>query len=294
MKTIIIVIFAFLFYSSCTSGGKKLVKSPKFEMPTKDISVGADSTASATLTNIESPNHNVTLTSNDDFNNMQPDRMTVGSSAGDAPKPSHIEKPPLKIIEVKNTKVIKNNTNLSEGRIVYKIPNIMKIRSTYKVFVRISKSKSTLSIYDSLSGEVKTSILPVTETMEAKLIDLSPKDNKCFDIEEQNDGVQLVENGDTYTEWSWGVTPIRLINSKLEIVISVIRDGNKKDIVYEDTVEVEKDIKEQILFFLKKYWQVLMTSIAIPFLVWFYKSRKEKKDEKKSEDSNSQNVKKEN
>lgn len=274
MKLIIIIIFAFLFYSSCTSGGKKLVKSPKFEMPVNDISVGSDSTASATLPIEEYPNHNVTLTSNDDFNNIQPDRMMVGSSAGDIPEISYLEKSPLKITEIKNTKVIKNNTNLSEGRIVYKIPNIMKIRSTYNVFVRISKSKSTLSIYDDLSGEVKTSVLPVTETMEAKLIDLSPKDNKCFDIQVKNEGVQLVENGDTYTEWSWGVTPIRLINSKLEIVISIIRDGNKKDIVYEDTVEVEKDIKEQILFFLKKYWQVLMTSIAIPFLVWLYKSRK--------------------
>lgn len=269
MKIIIIIIFAFLFYSSCTTGGKKIVKSTKFEMPIKDISNNSDSTYSV--------RNETQLTSSDDFNNIQPDKMTVSSSSGNSPKSSYIEKPILHITEVKNTKVIKNNTNLSEGRIVYKIPNIMKIRSTYKVFVRISKSKSTLSIYDSLSGEVKTSILPVTETMEAKLIDLSPKDNKCFDIQEQNDGVQLVENGDTYTEWSWGVTPIRLVNSKLEIVISVIRDGNKKDIVYEDTVEVEKDIKEQILFFLKKYWQVLITSIIIPFLVWLYKSRKEKK-----------------
>jgi hypothetical protein len=167
----------------------------------------------------------------------------------------------------------------------------MKIRSIYNVFVRISKSKSTLSIYDDLSGEVKTSVLPVTETMEAKLIDLSPKDNKCFDIQVKNEGVQLVENGDTYTEWSWGVTPIRLINSKLEIVISIIRDGNKKDIVYNDIVEVEKDIKEQILFFLKKYWQVLMTSIAIPLLVWLYKSKKDKKESDIEKDNNKDNVK---
>lgn len=291
MKLIIIIIFAFLFYSSCTSGGKKLVKSPKFEIPVNDISVGSDSIASATLPIEENPNHNVTLTSNEDFNNIQPDRMIVSSSAGDIPEHIYLEKPPLKITEIKNTKVIKNNTNLSEGRIVYKIPNIMKIRSTYNVFVRISKSKSTLSIYDNLSGEVKTSILPVTETMEAKLIDLSPKDNKSFDIQERNQGIQLVENGDTYTEWSWGVTPIRIVNSKLEIVISVIRDGNKKDIVYQDTVEVEKDIKEQILFFLKKYWQVLMTSIAIPFLVWLYKSIKDKKESEKEKDNNKDNVK---
>jgi hypothetical protein len=184
----------------------------------------------------------------------------------------------LKIIEVKNTKVIKQGNNLSEGRIVYRIPNIMKVRSTYKVLVRISKSKATVSLYDSLKGTVMTSKIPVTETMEVKLIDLSPNDNKAFHISDGNSGVQIIEDGDTYTEWSWSVTPLIVGNSKLKIVVSVIRDNNKKDIVYEDTVEVEKDFFVQIMFFLKKYWQVLMTSIAIPFIVWIYKRRKEKKE----------------
>jgi len=184
----------------------------------------------------------------------------------------------LKIIEVKNTKVIKQGNNLSEGRIVYKIPNIMKVRSTYKVLVRISKSKATVSLYDSLQGTVMTSKIPVTETMEVKLIDLSPNDNKAFHISDVNSGVQIIEDGDTYTEWSWSVTPIITGSSKLKIVVSVIRDNNKKDIVYEDTVEVEKDIITQVLFFVKKYWQVFMTSIAIPFIVYIYKRRKEKKE----------------
>lgn len=226
------------------------------------------------------------------------DYDTTGKSSGDVPDDVHIsylENPKskhtntiiyeafpvehLKIIEVKNTKVIKQGNNLSEGRIVYKIPNVMKVRTTYKVLVRISKSKSTVSLYDSLKGTVITSKIPVTETMEVKLIDLSPKDNKAFDIEENNNGIQIIDNGDTYTEWSWGVTPIRVGSSKLEIVVSIIRDGNKKDIVYEDIVEVETDAITQILFFLKKYWQVLMTSIAIPFVVWIYKRRKEKKED---------------
>lgn len=282
---ILIIVSAFLLYSSCNLG-KKNVKSITAKNPSFDLShTNVNDTLYSDLFVDSASNEN------SNYNNIQPDEIIVGSSAGDIPENVYLENPKLKITEVKNTKIIKNNINLSEGRIVYKIPNIMKIRSTYNVFVRISKSKSTLSIYDNLSGEVKTSVLPVTETMEAKLIDLSPKDNKSFDIQERNQGVQLVENGDTYTEWSWGVTPIRLVNSKLEIVISVIRDGNKKDIVYQDTVEVEKDIKEQILFFLNKYWQVLMTSIAIPFLVWLYKSRKDKKESEKEKDNNKDNVK---
>ena len=190
----------------------------------------------------------------------------------------------LKVIEVQNTKVFKQQNNLSEGRIVYKIPNVMRIRSTYKVFVRISKSRATVSIYDSLSGEVMTSRLPVTETMEVKLIDISLKGKKSFEIVSNNNGVQIVESGDTYTEWSWNVTPIRVCNTKLKIVVSVIRNYNKKDIVYEDTVEIERDIKEQLIFFWEEYWKWIISTFISPFIVWWWKNRKNKK--KNNENNN--------
>ena len=198
----------------------------------------------------------------------------------------------LKIVEVKNTKVIKQSNNFSEGRIVYKIPNIMKIRSTYKVFVRISKSKSTVSIYDSLSGEVMTSKIPVSETMECKLVDVSPNDKKHFYIVDANSAIQIIENGDTYTEWSWDVTPIHIGNSKLKIVVSVIKNDNKKDIVYEDTVEIERDLKEQIIFFWEEYWKWLITTFIIPFVVWWWKNRKKKNNnqEKTEEDGKGETV----
>lgn len=198
----------------------------------------------------------------------------------------------LKIIEVKNTRVFKQQNNLSEGRIVYKIPNVMKIRATYKVFVRISKSKATVSIYDSLSGEVMTSRIPVTETMECKLIDISVKGKKSFEIVSDNNGIQIIESGDTYTEWSWNVTPIRVCNTKLKIIVSIIKNDNKKDIVYEDTVEIERDIKEQVIFFLEEYWKWIITTFIIPFVVWWWKNRKKKNSnqEKSENDGESETV----
>ena len=192
-------------------------------------------------------------------------------------------KPSVKIIEIKNTKVISKNSNLSQGRVVYKIPERMKIRSTYKVLVRIAKSESVISIYDSLEGTVRTSIIPVTETMEVNLVDPSPKDRKSFEIVADNTAIQIIENGDTYTEWSWNVTPIKIGNSHLKIVVSVIRDGNKKDVVYEDSVEVEKDIPSQINFFFCKYWQWLLSTLLIPFGVWWYKKNQEDKKNKLKE-----------
>jgi hypothetical protein len=274
MKNIITFILLLFIFTSCNLHEKfaKKTRMPKYDFPdTKDYDTTGKSDGDGSpdyITSYEKyklsyEKHKLEKASSKNTNTIIYEAFPV----------EH-----LKIIEVKNTKVIKQGNNLSEGRIVYKIPNIMKVRSTYKVLVRISKSKATVSLYDSLKGDVITSKIPVTETMEVKLIDLSPKDNKAFDIEENNNGVQIIDNGDTYTEWSWGVTPIRVGSSKLEIVVSVIRNGNKKDIVYEDIVEVETDAVTQILFFLKKYWQVLMTSIAIPFIVWIYKRKKEKKE----------------
>lgn len=185
----------------------------------------------------------------------------------------------LRVVEIKNTKVINMTSGMSEGRVVYKIPERMKIRDTYKVLVRIAKSKSTVSIYDSLKETVRTSIIPVTSTMEAKLIDPSPTDHKSFEIIPDNQAVQIIDDGETYTEWSWNVTPIRVGNSNLKIVISIIRDGNKKDVVYEDSVEVEKDLPNQISFFFFKYWQWLLSTLIVPFGVWLYKKKRGEKEE---------------
>ncbi len=188
-----------------------------------------------------------------------------------------ISDPQLKIVRVNDTRTLKQSTDVCDGRIVYKIPDIMKVRSTYKALVRISKSKSTLSIYDSLKGTVITSEIPVTETMEVKLIDLSPKENPSFEIVDINSAVQIVDSLDIYTEWSWSVTPVRVGNSKLEIIVSVIRNNNRKDVVYEDIVQVQHDIIIQILFFIQTYWLALLSPVIIPLFLWFYNKKRKKK-----------------
>lgn len=194
------------------------------------------------------------------------------------PKPKIKTKPGLKIVSIKNTKVVSTSTDVSEGRVVYQIPDTMKIRSTYRVFLRISKSKVTLSIYDSLDRTVKTSEIPVTQTMEVSLVDPSPDDNKSFHIIADNNAVQMVDSGETFTEWSWNVTPIRIGHSSLKIVVSIIRNGNKKDIVYEDQVKVNVDIPKQALFFWKERYQWIIGTFLLPLFIWLYKRRKDKKE----------------
>lgn len=112
------------------------------------------------------------------------------------------------------------------------------------------------------------------------MIDAS-SDNKSFLIKEDNSTTQIIEEGETYTQWTWNVTPIRTGNSKLNIVISIIRDSGKKEVVYSDTVDIQMDLKAQIIFFLQTYWQFILTSMVIPFLVWLWKNRKKKEAEEK-------------
>jgi len=186
--------------------------------------------------------------------------------------------PKLKVKTIVNTKVIRKNSDLSGGRVVYKIPQQMVIGSISHVVLRIAKSRTTISVFDDLEGTVMTSEIPVSQTMEVKLIDPSASTNKYFDIIPDNDGVQLIEDDSTtYTEWSWNVTPIRAGNSSLKIVVSVIRDGNKKEVVYEDSIEIQKNLKFQLLTFWQKYWQWIIGTLLSPFAVWLYQNRRKKK-----------------
>ena len=185
------------------------------------------------------------------------------------------EEAPLEIIEVSNNRVSSSTT--SGGHVAYKIPTEMSVRSTYQVIVRISKSK--VHIYENLNGVVMTSTIPITQTMEVKVIDPSPTDRKMFEIIPDNKPIQLVENNEDVTQWTFNVTPLKTGKSKLKVVISIIKDGHTKEVVYEDNVTVIADVTKTIPFFIANYWQWLITTLIIPFIIWFVKNRKKKKDE---------------
>lgn len=222
-----------------------------------------------------------------DIVDIEPDRIIVNDEAGYAYEEAYMVESlesngvmvttnePLVIREVENNKTTSTTNN--GGHVAYKIPNEMTVRSTYQVVVRISKS--TVNIYENLNGEVTTTTVPLTQTMEVKLIDSSPSDNKMFDIVENNKGVQLVEDNEAYTQWTWDITPLRAGTSKLKIVISIIKNRISKETVYEDEVVVKTDVTKTVPFFIATYWQWIMSSIIIPFVIWFFNKRRKKKEE---------------
>ena len=182
----------------------------------------------------------------------------------------------LVIVEVPNTTITTNST--TQGHVAYKIPKDMTVRSTYQVIVRISKSR--LNIFENLNGEVTTTSIPITETMEVKLIDVSPSDRKMFDIIADNSAVQMVEDNEEITQWSWNITPLRSGKSKLKIVISIIRGGSTKETVYIDEVSVKADVTKSVPHFIGNYWQWLFSTLLLPLFYWLYARRKKKKAKK--------------
>ena len=172
----------------------------------------------------------------------------------------------IKIKVIDNPRVYKK-TDI-EGKVIYQIPSEMKVRETSQVFVRIGKS--SVNIYENLNGEIRETSIPITQTMEVSLVDPSPSDNKIFEIIPDNQAIQIVDSTDTYTQWTWNVTPLKSGSSDLKIVVSIIKNGNKKEVVYQDKVKIKINPFKQFVFWFNNYWQWLFTTLLIPVFKWLY------------------------
>lgn len=166
----------------------------------------------------------------DSIKDVQIDFQSVGVEKSNIVEDKNPIKNNLSIVNVTNN--VKTFSSTDNGHVAYKIPNVMSLRTTYQVIVRISKSN--MYIYDSLNGTVKTTIIPLTKTMEVKLIDPSPSDSKMFNIVTDNDSIQVIENNKDVTQWSWDVTPLRIGQAMLKIMVADITDEGKKEVIYED------------------------------------------------------------
>ncbi len=266
MKTLILSILTAILLVSCKTS-KQTIESPKNPI----VVLTNDSIASPSTDGdypILEPDRTI-------YTEMSTEGIGLGNLNTIGHGAVHYEEQPTKIIHVNNSTVSTKSTNM--GHVAYKIPTEMKVRNTYQVIVRISKSTAT--IYENMNGEVKTTTIPITETMEVKLIDPSPDDRKMFDVIADNDATQLVENNESVTQWSWNVTPIRTGQAHLKVMIAVITDGNRKETVYQDVVNVDTNLGKQIPFFFGKYWQWMLSTLIIPFGVWFYNRKKKDDDE---------------
>ena len=153
----------------------------------------------------------------------------------------------------------------------------MKVRQTYPVMLRISSS--SVNIYENIKDSLKEVSIPITSSMQVKLIDPSPDDDKAFSIITDNDAIQIVDSNDTYTQWNWDVTPLKSGIKELKLVISTIKDGKLKETVYQGEIKVKINPIKQISFFLSLYWQWVIVTLLLPIIKITYDRYFKKKKE---------------
>ena len=182
-----------------------------------------------------------------------------------------------KVVNYKDkNKDIISNVEVKEGKLIYNIPDTMKLGNIYTIKIRIKRDINNLKIIDTLYKQQVVNI-KTTSCMEVVVIDPSTNDSKSFSILKQNSDKQFIDDSD-YTEWVYSVKPLKSGKLKLNIVISIIKNDNKKEIVYFNSVYVKSDNIVVVETFWEKYWQWIMSTIIIPFIVFIYKKRKNKED----------------
>ena len=180
----------------------------------------------------------------------------------------------------------KNDIDIVDGLgvIAYNVPDTMQIGREYIVKLRISKkySKSlTIGLVDN-SGDLVVSDIRVGNTMEVKLIETNSSVGS-FSITSLSSGIQSIENDSSYTTWEWSVRPVKGGLHKLKMVVVIKGENFTKDIpVYEDEIYIQNSYIFVINNFVSKNWQWLCGSIIIPLIVFLWKRREEKKDNKNS------------
>ena len=202
--------------------------------------------------------------------------MSPNSEASDVYESSNLIK--IKNNTSSNKKIILPKVNnlplveVKEGKLIYSIPDTMKLGTIYTINIRIKKNINNVKIIDSLYKQ-KVIDIKVNNLMEVVVIDPSPTESKNFNILKQNSDKQLIED-DNYTEWIYSVQPLKSGNLKLNIIVSIIKDDNLKQVVYFNSTYVQSNTAVVVKTFWEKYWQWLLSTIIIPFIVFIYKSRK--------------------
>lgn len=171
-------------------------------------------------------------------------------------------------------KVVNSQSDL--GQVIYKVPDTMIVRKNYEVVVRISRSKNNIEIKSNLNGKITSKNIKTSNRMSVELIDPI---GGIFQIKEVNIQKQLVDS--SYTEWKYNIMPLKSGQNKLDLVISIYKDEDVKQIVYSDEIYVQSNAPAQIKYFWYDNWKWSIETLIIPIITWLFGLWWGKRTEKK-------------
>lgn len=127
----------------------------------------------------------------------------------------------------------------AKGKILYDIPDSMKLNKQQKCMVRIAKDELTAKDSDTFTDAVKVEDIVLSGVMKVELIDIAEPAH--FSIKTISSSEQEVD-ADSYTEWLFWVTPLLSGVFDLILKVSIIKtiDGKerRKDLVFEKAINI--------------------------------------------------------
>ncbi len=166
------------------------------------------------------------------------------------------------------------------GQVLYQFPDTMTLYKVYNITIRISKDTNLSEVVLTdlkKNEEIKRTKIQVGSYMMVELKNDIESDPH-FNITRINSTQQELDTT-LYTTWNFRVEPIKVGESQLNLVISIINGNNKKEIVYSDKILVKNNITKKIVNWWETEWKWAFTTIIIPIFLYLWKKFKSKKEE---------------
>ena len=191
--------------------------------------------------------------------------------------------------EAKQQLVKKFNTLL-----VFHANDTMQVNKAYVATLALAKNTNLeelkAKVLDASDASDNNAIVDTTihlgKRMKAKLVDMSPRSDPSFYIEEMGDQEQNL-NSSKEAYWNWKIEPLKEGEHELKLSIQVIlSDDDRINLPPRDikvTIFAQKvSVSTEIGNFFSNYWQWIITGILIPiFIAWLTSRIKQANDGKK-------------
>ena len=187
--------------------------------------------------------------------------------------------------------LVKKYNNL----LVFHADDTMEVNKTYIATLALAKNadieKLSLKVLEASDASGKNVITDTTiqigKRMRARLLDLSPRNDRSFDITPISPDEQNLISKTKEAYWQWNVEPLKEGNRELKLSVVVIMNDEEsfglpaKDIPVLIFAKKASFINRVGNFF-SKYWQWVITGIFVPIIIaWFTTWFKQRAEQKK-------------
>lgn len=164
--------------------------------------------------------------------------------------------------------------SLRQANMVLTVPEIANINEDVRVelLLHLEKAITELQRVVTERGTQYTDTVKVSRVVEVKLT--AP----AFDVNPITPTRQILQNTETNT-WKWTLRPKNAGKHLIDItVIAVVEaEGARVEntlLTYKRQVQIEITTRQLLSQWFSQYWQWLATTIVIPLLLWWFKSRR--------------------